>query len=294
MSQAGKYFDGTPIGDLETLTGDTGGPVPGDANHNINILGIDGLVVDGDPGTNTLTIRGAVGDILQSLTGNTGDVVFPDPVTYNINILGANGITIDGDNPTHTLTVDGSAFVRTLTGDNPDAVPPDGAGNINIVGSGGITVTGDIPTNTLTINASGFPTYEEGDWTPVWEFVGQSIPPTYTVSFGKYIKIGNLVYINAEIIQTAPATAAATALAQISNFPFSTNDYCSITGTLADFAVSNSYSSCRYYLNGTAAFINQSTQTAYSPAIAYAQYSSFNSVFIEYHIYINGTYNIVT
>lgn len=155
MSQAGKYFDGTPLGDLETLTGNTGGPVPGDSNHNINIIGIDGLIVEGDPGTNTLTIHGAVGDLLQSLKGNTGDVVFPDPVTYNINILGANGITIDGDNPTHTLTVDGSAFVRTLTGDNPDAVPPDGAGNINIVGSGGITVTGDIPTNTLTVDGSG-------------------------------------------------------------------------------------------------------------------------------------------
>jgi len=42
--------------DLETLTGDVGGPVGPDANRNINTLGTAGeILVTGNPGTNTLT-----------------------------------------------------------------------------------------------------------------------------------------------------------------------------------------------------------------------------------------------
>lgn len=41
---------------LETLTGNSGGAVAGDANNNINILGSGNVTVAGNPGTNTLTI----------------------------------------------------------------------------------------------------------------------------------------------------------------------------------------------------------------------------------------------
>lgn len=44
-------------GDLNTLTGDSGGAVSADADANINILGGGTLSVAGDPGTNTLTIN---------------------------------------------------------------------------------------------------------------------------------------------------------------------------------------------------------------------------------------------
>lgn len=56
MSQAGKYSDGTILKDLETLTGNVGGPVPADTNYNINIVGVDPITVTGTPGINTLTI----------------------------------------------------------------------------------------------------------------------------------------------------------------------------------------------------------------------------------------------
>ena len=41
---------------VEFLTGNNGGPVPADSMHNINFVGGSGVVVDGDPLTNTLTI----------------------------------------------------------------------------------------------------------------------------------------------------------------------------------------------------------------------------------------------
>lgn len=52
ISVAGGGGGGSPI---QTLTGDTGGPIPPTAN-NINILGGTGVTVAGTPGTSTLTI----------------------------------------------------------------------------------------------------------------------------------------------------------------------------------------------------------------------------------------------
>lgn len=48
-------------GAVQTLTGDTGGPVPPDAANNLNILGGDTTVVNGNPATSTLTINTALG-----------------------------------------------------------------------------------------------------------------------------------------------------------------------------------------------------------------------------------------
>lgn len=60
MSQQGRL--GTAGGaTAETLTGDTGGPVSPDGANNINIVGGDTITVNGNPGTNTLTIDAAAG-----------------------------------------------------------------------------------------------------------------------------------------------------------------------------------------------------------------------------------------
>ncbi len=56
MSQAGRYSDDTFLPDIEKLTGDSGGPVGPDGSFNINIVGGSGVVVTGNPGTNTLTV----------------------------------------------------------------------------------------------------------------------------------------------------------------------------------------------------------------------------------------------
>jgi len=56
MSQLFKNDTSSASGDIETLTGNTGGAVGPDGAFNINILGSGGVNVTGNPGTNTLTI----------------------------------------------------------------------------------------------------------------------------------------------------------------------------------------------------------------------------------------------
>lgn len=56
MSYVSRSYNGTALGDVETLTGDVGGAVGVDAAYNINILGGVGTTITGNPATNTLTI----------------------------------------------------------------------------------------------------------------------------------------------------------------------------------------------------------------------------------------------
>lgn len=56
MSQGGILSDVTsPLANVETLTGDTGGPVGPNAAFNINLLTGAGLSSTGDPANNTIT-----------------------------------------------------------------------------------------------------------------------------------------------------------------------------------------------------------------------------------------------
>jgi len=56
MSQMGKFISAASIGALETLTGNVGGAVNGDAVANIDIIGTDPITVTGNPAAWTLTI----------------------------------------------------------------------------------------------------------------------------------------------------------------------------------------------------------------------------------------------
>ncbi len=87
MSQITRYRDGgTAAPDIETLTGNTGGPVGPDGAFNINILGADGVVTTGNPGTNTITIT-QTGDAYTIATGQTIGAVTANIFTLT---LGAN------------------------------------------------------------------------------------------------------------------------------------------------------------------------------------------------------------
>lgn len=73
MSQAGRYgAGGGGAGDIETLTGDSGGAVSPDGAGNINVLGGTNVTVAGNPGMNTLTIQ-VTGDNLtwNEVTGTS-------------------------------------------------------------------------------------------------------------------------------------------------------------------------------------------------------------------------------
>ena len=103
MSQSGSYFGGgSPLPDIETITGDTGGPVGPDGAFNINVLGGENINTAGNPGTNTLAINlnevirwpdtdatGTTGVIYLGATGGVGGTKFMHNFS-NSTYLGTN------------------------------------------------------------------------------------------------------------------------------------------------------------------------------------------------------------
>jgi hypothetical protein len=80
MSQVAKLFSGSPAGDIEFLTGNSGGPVGADAGLNINIVGGIGILVTGNPATHTLTITDddlVQGDVTTLNAVPTTCITFP-------------------------------------------------------------------------------------------------------------------------------------------------------------------------------------------------------------------------
>lgn len=81
-------------GDLDTLTGNTGGAVGPDVSQNINVLGDNaaGLTITGNPGTFTLTVTSVNGGRLgESLTGDVGAAAVFD-ANGNIDVIGGANI----------------------------------------------------------------------------------------------------------------------------------------------------------------------------------------------------------
>ncbi len=107
MSQMGRAFSNTgPGGFIQTLTGNSGGPV-GPTAGNINVVGTGVISVVGNPGTSTLTITPS-GSIASSFITNpaTGTAT---PVLGVLTFAGTGGITVSAGGS--TVTIDGSAIV---------------------------------------------------------------------------------------------------------------------------------------------------------------------------------------
>jgi len=94
-SQTGIWLDlgGKEEGDIQTLTGDTGGPIPPDTNGNVNILGGTGISIAGVSASNTLTVNSTGGGLSWqvdttspiSLVGNIGNIENgASLITYNL------------------------------------------------------------------------------------------------------------------------------------------------------------------------------------------------------------------
>ncbi len=90
LNVAGGGGGGSPV---QTLTGDTGGPVPPTLN-NINLIGGAGVSVAGNAGTSTLTIN------LTNVTPNYVNVV--GPATY---VVLANDYFISCDSTLGPITI---------------------------------------------------------------------------------------------------------------------------------------------------------------------------------------------
>ncbi len=96
---------GGGLGNVQSLTGNTGGRVGPDPNANINTIGASPYVVNGNPTTHTLTWTDN-GTIAYTYTGNTGVAV---PALNNLNIFGA--VVAAGTTP--VATVAGGSTVTT-------------------------------------------------------------------------------------------------------------------------------------------------------------------------------------
>lgn len=118
MSQISVYAFGgpTPPGTVETLTGNSGGPV-GPTGNNIDVLGGNNITVTGNPGTSTLTV---------DVTGTTNHSLLAGNASGSITSLGVatNGqlpIGSTGANPVLSTLTAGSNVTIT-----------NGAGSITI------------------------------------------------------------------------------------------------------------------------------------------------------------------
>jgi hypothetical protein len=139
------------ISALETLTGNTGGPVS-PFNNNINVVG-DGTTVDivGNPITNTLTVSAIGTGVVSSLTGNTGGPVFP--FDNNTNVVGdGSTIEVTGNPGTNTLTITALGAGDSFVTNSGTATPS--AGVLNVLGDGTTIETSGV-SNTITIRAGG-------------------------------------------------------------------------------------------------------------------------------------------
>ena len=135
---------------VESLTGNTGGPVPADGAENINIIGTGNVTVAGNPGTNTLTISDT-GSNPETLTGNTGGAVGPDG-SNNINFVGMSPFTVAGNPGTNTLTIENDGnLAENYPTDSGTAIPA--SDTLNVFGGTGISTSG--VGNTITIDNSG-------------------------------------------------------------------------------------------------------------------------------------------
>jgi hypothetical protein len=185
MSQITRMPLGNPsLPAIDTLTGNSGGPVGPDGSGNVNVIGSGDVTVTGNPGTNTLTIS-LTGSEAESFVTDSGTAV---PVLGVLNVLGGTGIVTSGAG--NTVTIDADVDVATTyTADAGTATPA--LNNINVLGGTSISTTA--AGSTVTIDFTGAAAFT---WN---EIVG---PTVMSVNNGYVTNSGGLV------TATLPAVAA--------------------------------------------------------------------------------------
>lgn len=149
MSQQGLLTGAEISTSAETLTGDTGSAVGPDPSLNINIVGGSEIAVDGNPGTNTLTINSTS---IPEFVDNTFRIFDNLDTTKKI-AFQASPITtstirtitmVDADLNLEEVTTTFTCDSGTATGSS---------NSISVVGSDGITTSGS--GSTITVIGSG-------------------------------------------------------------------------------------------------------------------------------------------
>ncbi len=153
MSQSGSYFGGgTPLPDIETLTGNVGGAVGPDGANNIDISGVDPVLVTGTPASNSLDISVDVATevddgimrfatIAETLTGTIGDAaVHPLGLNTKLGVQTLNTLAY-GNGPNNAIQWLPDAFTGEVllgsTGNPPVWTGPALDGEVLIGNTGG-------------------------------------------------------------------------------------------------------------------------------------------------------------
>lgn len=159
MSQLSRFFTTSgPGAFVQTLTGNSGGPVP-PTGGNINVIGTGVITVIGNPGTSTLTITPS-GTIASSFPTDAGTAT---PVGGVLNVFGGTaGRDINTSGAGNTIHVDLNNAI-TL-GDL-----------VNITGSSALTLT----TGDVTLSAGNI-----------------NLPNTTVAGTAGEIKVGGTLYFN--------------------------------------------------------------------------------------------------
>ena len=172
-------------GNLQGLTGNTGGEVGPDSNANINILGVTPYTVSGNPTTHTLSITDN-GGVAYTYTEDVGTAT---PFMNNINVLGGSGINTLGS--ANTITISGTGFAGTWT---------DEATNFAAVSNNGYFIIGNA---IATLPASP----ANGDM--IAFFVDGAFTVTITANTGQTIKVSS---VTSAVAGTAANTATGDAM----------------------------------------------------------------------------------
>lgn len=154
MSQITKYLVDSAA-KLETLTGNSGGPVGGDINGNVNVVGAGLISIAGNAGTNTLTVSAtnpvpiANGGTNATSMTNTDGVIYFDGTRLVTSNVGNSGqiLTSNGAGMAPSFQTAGTASID-ITGDSGGTLSSDAFTFTG--GTTGITFSGSGTTETLT------------------------------------------------------------------------------------------------------------------------------------------------
>jgi hypothetical protein len=197
-------------------------------------LNMDGNKIDLDDDEDS-SIRETADDIIALELGGFDAIIFD----------GTTASTVGGLSLTTAAEAGDVAILAQGTGtDLGISITSKGAGNVTLVtGTGEFIVTGDI---------------ESGTYTPELLFGGANVDMTYTTQTGSYRRIGNMVFIQVQIVLSAkgsssgaatidlPITAAATIPAGVFSVGIMTN-VTGLTGSATAWAKESS-TNCWLYV----------------------------------------------
>ena len=130
MSQAGILVSSgvAPGTGIETITGNSGGPVGPDGGNNINVVG-DGITIDivGSPGTNTLTASVIGSGATVTLNGDVGTIM-GSVFTFDANTQAGSSVLFDASISPATMSL-------VVTDPDNNTIIGEGGGNGTLTGS---------------------------------------------------------------------------------------------------------------------------------------------------------------